>query len=199
MPSNVLVQSVLRDLPPIFQQFANRPIQRFHVTDIYGTPTNAGGYYQPAPSAAPAPAPGDAITPSPSTTPAPPTVTVGRGVEMRESSLNATNAARHELLHALSFEAQPFAGDQKNDFTLLRQAAAASLASLQAPAFHGLYDEVMRHARAQDWPHLFTALADASLRGQPLPPALQQYFAPMYAMPTQVGRAPASQPPVVRP
>ena len=189
MTSDQLVRAALADLPPVFAQFANRHIGRFESTGIYGPPTSLGGYYSAPPS--PERPPGSPITPTP-----PPTqqsVNVGRGVEQVEGPLNAVNAARHELLHALSYESKPFAGDAQQGFPMLRLAVSRSVASLQAPQMQQTFGRILSSARAGDWDHVFTELADMSIRGMVMPPALQQYFAPMYARP--IGNAPPSAPP----
>lgn len=196
LPSNELVRQVLAQLPPVFAMFANRPIGRYTATDIYGDPTNAGGYYQGF--EAPSQSPGGPIAPAPSQRQ--PVVNVGRGAA--EPTLNGMTdqltVARHELFHALSFEAEPFRGDAEKGFPLLRQVVARDAVSLQSdPRLRQVVPEVSRFASINDWAHVFTALAEASLRG-PLPPSLQRYFAPMFVQPAQPGRAPMTAPPMSR-
>lgn len=199
LPSNVLVQQALATLPPIFSMFANRPIGRYDVTSGYGDPTNVGGFYQG--TAPPSRAPGGAIEPAP--TQGTPTINVGRGTGAPDPQsmipYGQVATARHEMLHALSFEAQPFAGDAQRGFSLLQEALGRDAVSLQSdPRLTQVAQEVRRFAGANDWSHVFTTLAEASLRG-PLPPYLQRYFAPMFVSPPQPGRAPMTAPPSVRP
>lgn len=203
-PSNVLIQKALANLPPVFSMFANRPINRYHATDIYGDVTNQGGYYEmPIGVGDVSQPPGGPIEPVPQTV-GPPTVNVGIGNDVspfqsRYGPADAEGVLRHELIHAVSYEAQPFASDAQNNFTLLREASAAAFPSLQAPQYHVLARQVANAASAQDWAHVFTVLAEANLRGVILPPALQQYFAPMYqAAPVTPGRAPMTAPPAAR-
>lgn len=201
--SDVLVKQLLAQLPPVFQQFATRPINRYHVTDAYGDPTQGGGYYS-IDNRQPSQSPGGAISPVVQNTKQPPTVAVGIGNDVQPfhsmtGDVNAIGVGRHELIHALSFEAQPFVSDAQNNFDLLRQTTLADFPSLNAPQYHHLADTVKQFMAVEDWPHVFTTLAEANLQGIPLPPRLQQYFAPMFQRaPVVPGKAPPSQPPVGR-
>lgn len=152
-PSNVLIQQALAGLPPAYGAYANTHLGRPTLIDQNGQLVSGGGYYNPGNGA----------------------VVIGRG-DPREVAV-----ARHELTHAISAEMPPFAQDGAAGFPALHQALSTSLAGLSNPVYGQVLHDVTDAVSRNDWWHVFTALALARADGLPLPPALEQYFAPIFS------------------
>lgn len=166
-PSNVVMKQALKELPPVFQRYKNLKISRPVVSDTYGSPSNIGGWYSGADKP----------------------IAVGRGAATEPDNPNPdrgsdpeVGVAKHELLHALSYELPPYKDDAANDFKALGQAIAADRPALEgAPAYRNIVSEIGYFGAKNDWGHVWTAIAMQATKGMRLPPALQAYFAPMMA------------------
>lgn len=165
-PSNAVMQQALKELPPVFERFKNLKIDRPTVHMAYGHPDNVGGYYS------------GAGTP----------IVVGRGAGTGDfggtpgTPETEIVTAKHELLHALSYEMPPYKDDAANDFKALGEAIAADRPALEgAQAYRRMVSEIGYFGASKDWGHVWTAIAMHAANGISLPPALKAYFAPMMA------------------